>query len=247
VTLQDAGDPLFTSAVHALPSLQLAGQLPSHVSPCSTIPLPHVEEQSESLLAVQPGPQHPSPETQIAIGLWAQTTSHVATLPVMTSVVQATPSSQDRGQLPSHVSPGSVTPLPHFEGQLTSFRHGDHTLHVPLSHVRVCVPQPPHFWDDGPEQFAPPQIGVPPAAEQASPFWQRSASQHGWASCPHAGSPSASWQCPIHDSRSPLAPISSAYFPQPTSHTASHAGSAWQIWSIAPFTPATVAAPNFAA
>lgn len=61
--MQFAGLPVLVSMVHALPSLQSAGQLPSQVSPLSTVPLPHVAEQSLSLLLVQPAGQQPSPVT----------------------------------------------------------------------------------------------------------------------------------------------------------------------------------------
>jgi hypothetical protein len=68
-------DPVIASAVHASTSLQLVGHAPaplaiavSHVSPVSTAPLPHGDEQSLSVLAVAPVGQHPSPLIAIVIG-----------------------------------------------------------------------------------------------------------------------------------------------------------------------------------
>jgi hypothetical protein len=60
--------PVLTSVVHALPSLQLAGQLPSQISPGSTTPFPHVAPQSLSVLALQPDGQQPSPGEQAVMG-----------------------------------------------------------------------------------------------------------------------------------------------------------------------------------
>ena len=52
--------------VQALPSSQEVGQedFGSQVSPFSTTPLPHFGEQSESLLALHPEGQQPSPPKQ---------------------------------------------------------------------------------------------------------------------------------------------------------------------------------------
>lgn len=57
---QVAADPVLLSVVQTLPSSQLAGQLPSHSSPDSVMPLPQEGEQSGSLFALQPGAQQPS-------------------------------------------------------------------------------------------------------------------------------------------------------------------------------------------
>jgi hypothetical protein len=52
--------PISVSVVQALPSLQLAGQLPSHFSPASTTLLPQTGWQSTSLVVVQVDGQQPS-------------------------------------------------------------------------------------------------------------------------------------------------------------------------------------------
>jgi hypothetical protein len=71
--------------VQALPSLQEVGQDDgkSQVSPFSTTPLPQVGEQSESLLALHPAGQQPSPATQVVMEVWLQATLQLALLPVM--------------------------------------------------------------------------------------------------------------------------------------------------------------------
>jgi hypothetical protein len=98
------------------------GQLPSHVSPHagSTMPLPQWHVQSSSLLGLQPVAQQPSSSMHITTGAWVHTTSHVAALPCVVSVVHAIASLHEGGQFPSHVSPGSTTPLPHSTGQSSS-------------------------------------------------------------------------------------------------------------------------------
>jgi hypothetical protein len=55
----------------------------SQVSPFSTTPLPHFGEQSESVLALHPAGQQPSPETQVVTGVWLQATLQLALLPVI--------------------------------------------------------------------------------------------------------------------------------------------------------------------
>jgi hypothetical protein len=71
--------------VQALLSLQEVGQedFGSQVSPFSTTPLPQVGEQSESLLALHPSGQQPSPATQVVMEVWLQATLQLALLPVM--------------------------------------------------------------------------------------------------------------------------------------------------------------------
>jgi hypothetical protein len=71
--------------MQALPSLQEVGQddAGSQVSPGSTTPLPQDGEQSESLLAVHPAGQQPSPETQVVMEVWLQVTLQLALLPVI--------------------------------------------------------------------------------------------------------------------------------------------------------------------
>jgi hypothetical protein len=110
-----------TSVVQALPSLQLVGQ-GSQVSPFSTTPLPHFGVQSESLLALHPVGQQPSPPIQAVMAVWVQATLQVALPPVIWSVVQALLSLQEVGQedFGSQVSPFSTTPLPHFGVQSES-------------------------------------------------------------------------------------------------------------------------------
>jgi len=71
--------------VQTLPSSQEVGQedFGSQVSPFSTTPLPQVGEQSESLLALHPAGQQPSPATQVVMEVWLQATLQLALLPVM--------------------------------------------------------------------------------------------------------------------------------------------------------------------
>ena len=79
--------PVSPSTVQALPSLQEArvGQEEgrSQVSPDSTTPLPHLGVQSESLFALHPAGQQPSPETQVLMAVWLQATLQLALLPVV--------------------------------------------------------------------------------------------------------------------------------------------------------------------
>jgi hypothetical protein len=85
------------SVVQALPSLHEVGQLPSQVSPFSTMPLPQLVEQSLSLLWLQAAGQQPSPLTQVVMGLKVQVAEQAATEPVSVSVVQALPSLHEVG------------------------------------------------------------------------------------------------------------------------------------------------------
>jgi len=94
--------------VQALPSLHVAGQLPSQVSPVSTTELPQEAEQSVSVLWLQPGAQQPSPLVHWVMALWAHDAEQLLALPVSESMVHALPSLQSAGQLPSHVSPVST-------------------------------------------------------------------------------------------------------------------------------------------
>ena len=55
--------PFRESDVQLSPSLQVAGQFPSQVSPTSTILLEQMESQSLSSRLVHPGGQQPSPES----------------------------------------------------------------------------------------------------------------------------------------------------------------------------------------
>jgi hypothetical protein len=84
-TLQLALLPVIRSMVQALLSLQEVGQedFGSQVSPVSTAPLPQVGEQSESVLALHPAGQQPSPETQVLMAVWLQATLQLALLPVV--------------------------------------------------------------------------------------------------------------------------------------------------------------------
>jgi hypothetical protein len=110
-TLQLASLPVRLSAVQALPSSQLAGQvlIGSQVSPGSTMPFPHVAEQSESLAAVQPDGQQPSPPEQAAMGVLEHDTLQVSALPLRVSAVQSLPSDT---QLEGHVDDGSQVSVP---------------------------------------------------------------------------------------------------------------------------------------
>ncbi len=123
-TLQLALLPVMRSMVQALPSLQEVGQedFGSQVSPGSLTPLPQVGEQSESLFALHPAGQQPSPPTQVVMAEWLQATLQLALLPVILSMVQALPSSQEAGQedFGSQVSPVSNAPLSHVGEQSES-------------------------------------------------------------------------------------------------------------------------------
>ena len=70
--------------VQVLSSSQLVRQVAggSQVSPGSTTPLPQVGEQSESVLALHPAGQQPSPEVQVVMDVWLQATLQFALLPV---------------------------------------------------------------------------------------------------------------------------------------------------------------------
>jgi hypothetical protein len=56
-----------TSVVHAFASLQLVGQLPSHVSPGSITAFPHDGRHALSFVALQPAGQHASALPQAVI------------------------------------------------------------------------------------------------------------------------------------------------------------------------------------
>jgi len=95
-TLQAIGLPTkrFGSQALVLAS-QVVGQLPSQVSPGSTMPLPQAQ-------------------APVVIGVLTQRASHVPAAPASVSVVQSLLSLQlaSVGQLPSQVSPESRRPLP---------------------------------------------------------------------------------------------------------------------------------------
>jgi hypothetical protein len=112
--------PLRVSVVQTLLSLHEAGQLPSQVSPDSTVPLPQLTEHSPSFVLLQPGAQHPSPLEQTVMAECVHTRLQVPAEPVEPSVLQPLPSLQLGGQLPSQVSPDSTTPLPHLTVQSLS-------------------------------------------------------------------------------------------------------------------------------
>jgi hypothetical protein len=84
-TLQLVLLPVMRSRVQAMPSSQEVGHddFGSQVSPFSTTPLPHVGEQSESVLALHPAGQQPSPATQVVMAVWVHATLQLALLPVM--------------------------------------------------------------------------------------------------------------------------------------------------------------------
>jgi hypothetical protein len=111
--LQLSGLPLGTSIVHVSPSEHDVGQLPSHVSPVSTTPLPHVGEQSASEFALQPGAQQPSPLAHSDIGWNVHAALQLSAAPTRTSIVHDAPSVHAVGHdAPSQISPASTTPLP---------------------------------------------------------------------------------------------------------------------------------------
>jgi hypothetical protein len=66
------------------------------------------------------------------------------------------PVQRSHWQVSAHVC---VPPVPHARVaagvQRPSFRQVPHADHVPLLHVRVCVPQLPHPWEAGPTQVWP--------------------------------------------------------------------------------------------
>jgi hypothetical protein len=66
-TLHDADEPVRTFVVHEFMSSHVAGQFPSHVSPISTTPLPHVGMQLLSLVMLQPDGQQASPFVHVVI------------------------------------------------------------------------------------------------------------------------------------------------------------------------------------
>jgi hypothetical protein len=61
IAVQDAALPARLAVAHVDDGVHWLGQFPSHVSPASTTPFPHVGEQSLSVSKVQPAAQHPSP------------------------------------------------------------------------------------------------------------------------------------------------------------------------------------------
>jgi hypothetical protein len=142
--------PIIASAVHAFPSLHEVGQFPSQVSPASVTPLPQRGEHALSLFASQPEAQQVSPLLQAVIPACVQRTLHCDTDPVSTSVVHASPSLHDVGQLPSHVSGGSVLPLPHEAEQSPSLPelHDPRQQPSPLRHVvtAACVQRALHWF-----------------------------------------------------------------------------------------------------
>jgi len=138
--LQEVAPPVNVSTVHELPSLQSAGQLPSHVSPGSTTRLPQLAEQSLSELLLQPAGQQPSASVHWETDWWLQAALQFAALPVGASTVQAFPSLQSVGQLPSQVSPVSTTPLPQLAEQSESLL---------LVHPAGQQPSPPTHWVTG--------------------------------------------------------------------------------------------------
>jgi len=67
--LQFSALPVIMSVVQALPSLHSVGQLPSQVSPESTMPFPQNAEQSLSPADVHPAGQQPSPSAHSVMGV----------------------------------------------------------------------------------------------------------------------------------------------------------------------------------
>jgi len=101
---------------------QVVGQLPSHFSPASTTPFPHLAVQSLSLVVLQVGGQQPSPCAQaVWVPSATQTAVQLAAAPVSFRRAQAI-QGQVVGQLEvgSQVSPLSTAPLLHFGMQSLS-------------------------------------------------------------------------------------------------------------------------------
>jgi hypothetical protein len=130
-------EPVIPSAVHESPSLQLAGQLPSHASPLSTAPFPHSGSQSPSLFALHPPGQHESPLAQAIAGMCIQTTLQALTSPTSTSFVHGSTSAHTVGQSPSQVSPVSTIPFPHSFSQSLSTLLSQPPEQQPSSSVHV--------------------------------------------------------------------------------------------------------------
>ena len=110
---------------------QDVGQLPSQSSPASTTPLPHTGVQSTSVIELHtpPAGQHASPVGEHDV--MVPTSTHCRWHPEPCSWRWVHPwFGQLAGQLPSQVSPDSMTPLPHAGAQL-------------LSLVELQVPRPP--------------------------------------------------------------------------------------------------------
>lgn len=117
LTLHWAMLPVCTSVVHGSPSSHEVGQEleGSQISPSSTVPLPQFAEQSESVTLVQFAGQQRSPLAQAVIGAVVHSASHVWALPSKRGARHGSGDVQLAlvGQLPSHVSPLSICPLPH--------------------------------------------------------------------------------------------------------------------------------------
>jgi len=144
--------PVGESVVQASPSSQLVGHADggSQVSPGSSAPSPHVNEQSLSGVtqpaapgAQQAAGQQPSPSTHAVMVLLLQEASHVPADPLMESAVQLLPSSQLVGQLPvSHPSPISSTPFPHMgtQSESTLALPNDGQQPSPSTNIPMMVP-----------------------------------------------------------------------------------------------------------
>ena len=144
IALQRSVEPTATSDVHASASSQVAGQLPSQVSPRSTMRLPHTGWQSESLFALAPGGQQPSPLFDAVMAICVHATLHCSGVPVITSSVQAFPSSHELGHglsllLGSHSSGASTTPSPQLLEQSVSSGYLQPLAQQPSPLVHVVI------------------------------------------------------------------------------------------------------------
>jgi hypothetical protein len=132
--------PCKTRIVHATFE-QSVGQLScSQNSPGSMTPLPHTAVQLLSLLALHPAGQHASSLTHVVCvpDTW-HTARHV---PPLASARKEQPcGAHDIGhdESGSHVSPTSMTPLPHVAGQSASRFAGD-VLHPGGQHPSIAAP-----------------------------------------------------------------------------------------------------------
>jgi len=139
-TSQVDAAPTRTRSVHPMAGHEVA-QLPSQVSPGSSLPLPQVTAQSLSVVASQPAGQQPSPFAQVVcIPLFTHWASQVVGLPCR--VRSWHPMAEHfEGQLPSHSSVPSTMPLPHIAPQSVSLAlvQPGGQQPSPFRHM-VCIP-----------------------------------------------------------------------------------------------------------
>lgn len=118
-TLHCVSEPVSLPTEHPFDG-QLVAQSPSQSSPFSLMPFPQTGAQSESLFALAPSGQHPSPLLAAVIVDVLHVTLHICGEPWSLPGWQASTVGHDVLQLPSQISPESITPLPHDTGQSLS-------------------------------------------------------------------------------------------------------------------------------